>query len=234
MTRSLLALTLALPLLTTACAEDEPGPGDGDSQDTNDDCWPYCEETSTSIAPDDETALGVAGSAVTDPLPEDAAATLSWASSGDVGLEWGVAFGVETLRFVEAEAVYPTCEGGDVPSIAVECPDYLAVEGSLTLLAEDGSLDAALPLTFSLDEFSVDSGVVSFSAAVEESDLGAAFTLADHVDTSGYDAVSLHLYGEVAADGGLSMTLNAQGTGNDGNVAWADIVEIATVGGGVF
>ena len=130
----------------------------------------------------------------TDPLPEDAAATLSWACSGDVGLE-GVAFG--SRRSASAEAVYPTCEGGDVPGIAVV--PGLPRSGGFVNPAGRWFARRRVAADLLLDEFGVDSGVVSFSAAVEESDLGAAFTLADHVDTSGYDAVSLHLYGEVAA-----------------------------------
>jgi hypothetical protein len=234
MTRRLLPLALALPLLATACIDDEDKSEDDTGTNTTDeDCWPYCDETSTSIAPTDDTALGVPGSAVIDPLPESATGTIVWAADAESELAWGVAVGTETLRFVEAEAVYPSCEG-DVPSIGVECPDYIAVEGTLTLTSADGMLDAALPLTFSLDEYSVSEGALSFSAQLEEADLGSGFVLADHVDTSAYDEVSLSVYGTVSSAGALALTLQAQGTGDDGTVAWAELIEVATVGGGAF
>jgi hypothetical protein len=42
------------------------------------------------------------------------------------------------------------------------------------------------------------------------------------------------MYGSVSAAGALSLTIQAQGTGDDGNVAWAEMIEVATVGGGAF
>jgi hypothetical protein len=235
MSRRLLPLVLALPVLALACVEDDDAGKDEDDETntTDEDCWPYCDETSSSIAPTDDTALGVAGSAVIDPLPPTAEGDIVWASDAESALTWGVTVGAETLRFVEAEAVYPTCEG-DTPSIAVECPDYIAVEGTLALSSADGMLDAALPLTFSLDEYSVSEGAVSFSAAVEEADLGSGFSLSDHVDLSAYDEVSMSIYGSVSASGELNATLSAQGTGDDGNVAWAELIDLAVMGDGAW
>jgi len=238
MNRDLLTVTLALalPILTTGCGDaEDTGSGSGGSADTTDeDCWPYCEETASSIAPEDETSLGVSGSAVVDPLPEASSATLAWSNDAETALEWGVAVDAGSLRFVATEAVYPTCESGDSPAIGVDCPDYVAVEGTLSMTAADGSLDVALPVTFAIDEYSVDLGTVSFSTDVEEAELGAGFVLSEYVDSSAYDALSLHLYGEVSTAGELSMSLQAQGSGSDGNVSWAEVVDIATVGGGVF
>lgn len=235
MSRRLLPLALALPVLALACVDDDDA-GKDEDDDTNtadEDCWPYCEETSTSISPTDETALGVVGAAVLDPLPASAEGDIVWAVDAESALSWGVTVGTETLRFVEAEAVYPTCEGGS-PSIAVECPDFIAVEGTLALSSADGMLDAALPLTFSIDEYSVGDGAVSFSGAVDAADLGGGFVLADHVDVAAYDELSLHLYGSVSAAGQLDATLSAQGTGDDGAVAWAEIIEIAVMGDGAW
>jgi len=231
-----LTVTLSLALLTTACGEaEDTGSGSGSSADTTDeDCWPHCEETPTSIAPEDETSLGVAGSAVVDPLPGASSATLAWSNDAEAALEWGVAVDAGSLRFVATEAVYPTCESGDSPAIGVDCPDYVAVEGTLSMTAADGSLDASLPVTFAIDEYSVELGSVSFATDIEAADLGAGFVLSEYVDTSAYDALSLHLYGEVSSAGELSMSLQAQGSGSDGNVSWAEVVDIATVGGGVF
>ncbi len=235
MSHRLLPLFLALPLLAIACVDDDDvGQDEDDDTSSNDeDCWPYCDETSSSIAPTDETALGVAGSAVTDPLPSSAESDIVWATDAEGALAWGVAVGTETLRFVEAEAVYPTCDGG-TPAIGVDCPDYIAVDGSLSLVSSDGMLDASLPLTFSLDEYSVSEGAVSFSAAVEEADLGSGFSLADHVDIGAYDEVSMRLNGSISASGELNATLSAQGTAEDGNVAWADLIDVAVIGDGAW
>ena len=89
-------------------------------------------------------------------------------------------------------------------------------------------------MTFAIDEYSVELGSVSFATDIEAADLGAGFVLSEYVDSSAYDALSLHLYGEVSTAGELSMSLQAQGSGSDGNVSWAEVVDIATVGGGVF
>jgi hypothetical protein len=235
MSRRLLPLILALPVFAIACGEDgDAGKDEDDDTSANDeDCWPYCDEISSSIAPTDDTALGVAGSAVTDPLPSSAESDIIWATDAEGALTWGVTVGTETLRYVEAEAVYPTCEG-DVPAIGVDCPDYIAVEGSLSLVSSDGMLDASLPLTFSLDEYAVGEGAVSFSAAVEEADLGSGFSLADHVDIGAYDEVSMRLSGSISASGELNATLSAQGTADDGNVAWADLIDVAVMGDGAW
>lgn len=234
MTRRLLPLALALPVLALACVEDEDKSEDDTGTNTTDeDCWPYCEETISSIDVTADTALGVTGAAVVDPLPASAEGDIAWAIDAESILSWGVTLGTETLRFVEAEAVYPLCEG-DTPSIAADCPDYIAVDGTLALSSADGMLDAALPLTFSLDEYTVSEGAVSFSAAVEEADLGSGFVLADHVDVAAYDEVSMSIYGSISAAGELNATLSVQGTGNDGNVAWAELIDVATMGTGAW
>ncbi|MEC8425644.1 MAG: hypothetical protein VX000_17780 [Myxococcota bacterium] len=233
MTRRLLPFLAALPVLAIACGEEDDAMEDTGSGRADSDCFPYCEETHTGIAPTDDTALGVVGGAAIEPLPASAEAEIRWVDGTQSVLSWGVAVGIETLRVVEADAVYPTCEGG-VPSIAVDCPDAIAVEGTLSLSAADGMLDAAVPVTFSLYDHAVAEGTLSFSAQLEASELGSGFTLSDHVDTAAYDDVSLSLSGTVSSEGALALTLLAQGTGEDGSVAWADRIDIATVGGGAL
>lgn len=234
MTRRMLPFLAALPVLAIACGEEQ----DDAMQDTgsgraDSDCFPYCAETRTDIAPTDDTALGVAGNAVIEPLPESAEADIQWTGGTRSVLSWGVAVSTETLRLVEAEAVYPTCEGG-VPTIAVDCPDSIAVEGTLVLSSADGILDAGVPVTFSLYDYAATEGILSFSAPVEASDLGSGFSLSDHVDTAAYDDVSLSLAGTISSGGALVLTLLGQGTGEDGSVAWAERIDIATVGGGAL
>lgn len=234
---TLMTLAALLPLALVACLDTKDEDDDGDTgakEDTVDeDCYPYCDETETSIATTDDTALGVTGAAVVDPLPAEAESDIVWSDSGADSLSWGAVAATETLAFVERTEVYPECEG-DVPSIGVECPDLLRVSGSLTLVSSDGRLDAALAVTFEMDEYSVSDGHISFSSDIDASDLGSSFDVEDFVDMSQHDEVSMSVYGYIDSDGDLHATLGATATGDDGNVAWAEFVDIAAMGGGAY
>jgi hypothetical protein len=232
---SLASLTLLLPLALAACLDDKDEDDDGDTggnDAADDDCYPYCEGVEASISTSDETALGVTGAAVVDPLPASAETDIVWSDDVDAALTWGVAVATDTLVFVEQTAVYPECDG-DAPSIGVDCPDLLRVTGTLTLESDDGRLALSMALDFELDEYAAsEGGAVSFWADLDASDLGSGFVLEDFVDVASYDEVSISLYGWVSASGELNATIGGMGTGDDGDIAWAESIEIASIGGG--
>ncbi len=217
MTRALPVLFLAL----LACDETK--------EDIDNDVWPYCEDAETQIAPEDETDIGVTGADLLDALPTSTTADMTW--SGDISdsLTWGFSADTDTLRFVESTAVYPEPEEGqDVPSIGVECPNYVAVDGILNLQSDDGQLNEAVALTVSLDEY--ETAAAGFFVELDPDALGGTLDLSDYLDVGAYDdPVRLFLSGEIT-DSVLSGYLSAQGSGTDGDVAFAENITIASFG----
>jgi hypothetical protein len=218
-------MTRALPFVFLALlACDDPN-------DTGDSAWPYCEDAETIITPDETTPLGVTGADLVDSLPQSAEAGIAW-SGGDSGtLSWGFSADAATLRFVESTEVYPEPEPGQmVPDIAVDCPDYVAIDGVLNLQSDDGQLNEAIALTITLDEYSLDDMSAGFFAELDQDTLGGTLDLSDYLDESAYDAVRVFLSGEIVG-GTLSGELSAQGEGTSGDMAFAENIIIATING---
>ncbi|MEL6343018.1 MAG: hypothetical protein AAFV53_07775, partial [Myxococcota bacterium] len=191
---------------------------------------PYCQDTETLIEDADAvTAIGVSGADLLSMLQESAEGVVRWEEGGDRGvagtLDWGINPDNATLRFVDSEAVYPEPEPGQaIPAIDVECPDYIAVNGEMFLETEDGILDERLALTFTLNEY--DTTWVNFSLALDPAGFSGSFDLEDYVDVEKYDEVSLSLNGMANASG-LDARLEAQGTADDGEIAYAELLPVA-------
>ena len=226
MTRTLL-LALA-PLALVAC----PSPDDDadGSEEPRDSAMPYCEDTATALAPEDE-ALGMTGAAFLESIPAEGLAPVAWADGPSGEVAHATAVDTATLRFVESVEVYPETDGPS-PSIAVYCPDYIAVDGTLQLDSDDGRLAEGIDVVLVLDEDQIDSGGISFSAALDPDAMGGTLDLSDFLSPEDYDRVSLSLWGSFQG-GALSGTLSAQGEGTDGEVAFAENIEVAVIGGAV-
>ncbi|HEU4403888.1 MAG TPA: hypothetical protein VFS43_01135 [Polyangiaceae bacterium] len=117
--------------------------------------------------------------------------------------------------------------GTDGPAVGIVCTDRISVAGVLRLVSAAGGLDTLVPTTFEL--FRDDQGArpVAFSAGVEATDLGADFDLGSFVETAKYETLRLFVDGEIR-EGILSGSLVAQGTGSNGETAWAENIEIVT------
>ena len=113
-----------------------------------------------------------------------------------------------------------------MPSIGVECSDYVAVDGILNLQSDDGQLNEALSLTISLTENDIADLSSAFFVELDADALDGTLALSNYLSTSDYDVARLFLSGEVV-DGSLSGVLYAQGEGTSGDMAFADSTTIA-------
>lgn len=109
---------------------------------------PYCEEVETPLAIDEVSALGISMSEFTDALPE--VYTVITVDSEEC-LSASVAIDADSVRYVQATVVTPESDG-PVPSIHVECPDYLAVDASLSIANDDASISEQHAITLELSE----------------------------------------------------------------------------------
>ena len=188
---------------------------------------PYCEGVETAITADEVTAIGLTGADLTDNLPDSASGLVEWSGGDTTGLTWGFAAEAGSLRYVENTVVYPPAEPGQaVADIGVDCPSYIAIDGTLSLQSDDGQLDEAIALTISLDEYSVESLTAVFYA--ELTTLDGALQLSDYVDDSSYDEVRLFLFGEIT-DGALTADLSAQGEGSSGDAVFVESISLGTI-----
>ena len=109
-----------------------------------------------------------------------------------------------------------------MPAIAVECSNYIAVDGYYSLLSDDGALDEEVWVTFTISEESLlespESINAEFTVEVE------AFNGSIEV-TSEEEISSLNIQGKVGSDFSGSVTILT--TGGDGDIAWANIETLA-------
>jgi hypothetical protein len=225
MPRTLLLLaTLALG----ACDEADEGRDEDTDETDSYGAMPYCDEVVEDLTPADP-ALGTTGGAFLDAIPADGATAVSWSDGDASTLAFAITVDPDSLRLVVAEAVYPETDGPS-PSIAVDCPDYLAVEAVVTLETDDGRLAERIDAVLVLDEHVAPDGTIAFSASLDPDALGGTLDVASFLPRDDYDSVSLSLWAGLQG-GALTGTLSAQGEGNDGDIAWAENIELAVIGG---
>ena len=233
--------------------------GDGASLDDNDaePSGSECDETVTVL--DDlaaATSVGVAPQALADAvaLPGDSV-SWSWAdpgmpaptefvittnaTPGETALTVSVA-SVGEARFVDSEPAEPP-NGQDSPSIYVECNDRVELDVTLAVATDDGMLaesaqGATLLYVAPGEEGSSIEGVrVSASIPLDMGTLEGALEVVsqqpDDLDEVAY-TLSLALGG---TDGGVDVvpeiSLDALGSGSDGEITWAAIYNVASIPG---
>jgi len=225
MPRTLLLLaTLALG----ACDEADDGRDEDTDETDSYGAMPYCDEVVTALAPADP-ALGTTGEGFLDAIPADGATAVSWSDGAAGTLAFTITVAPESLRLVVAEAVYPETDGPS-PAIAVECPDYIAIDATVLLETDDGRLAERLDAVLVLDEHESPDGTIAFSASLDPDDLVGTLDVSSFLPRDDYDAVSLSLWAGLQGDA-LTGTLSAQGEGTDGDIAWAENIELAVIGG---
>lgn len=193
---------------------------------------PYCEDVESSITAHEATDIGLTGAELIDDLPESAAGEVEWSGGRNSELAWGFAADSETLRYVESTATYPASEDPSAPmiDIAVECLNYIAIDGTLTLHSSDGQLHEAIPVTLSLNERSLDSSLaIHFFTHIDA--LSGSLELSEYVDESRYDTVSVYLEGTIT-EGTLTGELAAQGEGATQDNVFAEYIPIAAFSAG--
>jgi hypothetical protein len=147
--RIVMSPTLLLVLL--GCTSDETNGGNA---------MPYCEEVEMSLEAAEESPLGISPADLIELLENDYTQAVTWEDGTTACLEATLDIDESSVRFVESSEVYPVPEnGGPVPAIAVDCPDFLAVDAVVSLTSSDGKLAETLETVLVLDEYSEDLGI---------------------------------------------------------------------------
>ena len=204
------------------------------SNDSGTSGMPYCEETSQSIARDDDSAIGIPASNLLDALPFAEDLALSWAEGVEDSLTWSFEADESTLVWVQSEAVFPTTSG-PVPSIDPECGDYLSISGVLSLDSGDGRLQEAVDMDLEIfgGGMTHEGPLAIVSEEMEITDLDGPIDTNDYFDPSDYDAVSLYLAGEIYFSEDMSTfvgRLQGRGETTDGQFAMLESIDIASWG----
>ena len=132
---------------------------------------------------------------------------------------------LSTIRFVESTPVYPEAPSGvAVPSIAVECPDYITFDGYLDLVTPDGILDEELYISFVISEDTLldENAPINATYTTEIESFNGSFSPAGQFD-------GITLSGEVGSI--YSGEISVLTTESDGNITLAMIEVLAEWGG---
>ncbi len=190
---------------------------------------PYCEETGSVALAGDDDALGLSADAFLAALPAEVTASADWADGSASSLVLSLAVDADSLRLVSQEVVYPDTDG-PVPEIAVECPDFVAVDVSVLVSSDEGRLAEAVSGSFERDGFFDAEAVSRAQIALDPDGLAGSLDLSDFAATSLYDETGLDL--EIAVEEDVvSGALSGFGSGEDGEVAFAERFEVMTFSG---
>ena len=116
----------------------------------------------------------------------------------------------------DVESTYVPASGiGAVPAIDLECNDYVALDGTLSVSTPDGEIseEIAITMTYNID---VESGEATGSFYEELPVLSGSFQ-AENADSSSKYFIS----GSIVS-GQFSGSLIMQTSGEDGDIAWAE------------
>jgi hypothetical protein len=210
--RSVLAASL---LVIAACPRADEGEG------------PFCEDTATVVALDEDTALGLPARVLTDlaVTPSPFAATLTLARGGTTPLTLLVDE-VGEARFVDSEAVYP--DDGVFPAIAIECPDRVELDVTGHFTSDDGAFAEVFPTTLRATA----ADTATFSAVLDATTLQGSHDATldvDEPDIATLDVVIDATF-DAAGSHGLVHTVatgEEQCVGNE-CTAWAADIEVGT------
>ncbi len=207
-----------------ACTEDK---GDTASEMA----MPYCEDTATEVALDEETDLGFAAQAVVDlaVTPSPWAETFTWERGGSTELTLTVG-PAGTALYVESEAVYP--DSGEVAAIGVECPNRVEVQAPVGFVTADGAFGESWDVVLS----SVDGTTVTFGRELDPFGLTGSYDVLPDVGEPEYDELDLWVRGTFAAAGAtgeVSGSASGEDECEDGETcsAWNSSFQVGTWGG---
>ncbi len=209
-------LTLALAV---GCNLEDPNPDDGGQ--FGEEVTSSCQVVSrTPLALDEVSALGFAAQDVLALAEGTHTATLTWARDGAAtGVTVTVALDGEA-ELLDREVVKTGTGSGEEPAITMWCPDMVEIGVAFTVTTDDGQLAESWSGGLTSEDGASASARRSLDA------VQGTFDAWDHVDpTADYDELegSLELGFDVQGSWG---TVRAQGSGTDGEVAWAENLEL--------
>ena len=214
--RHLLLLT-TLSLVTACIPKDEEANG------------PTCEGTTTEVALDAATPIGVVPADVLAQVPASEDTTLTYADATSTDLTLTFTPGA-TARFVDLEAVYP--EGGETTAIGIVCDDYVAIDTDFTFTSTDGVFAEALAAELQATA----DAAPSLSVPLDLATMGGTFDIDDYTDTTDYNDssawITALLNGDGTTHGGVDGQVSGEEPCEDGDActAWAENVSVGSWG----
>jgi hypothetical protein len=185
-----------------------------------------CVDTEVAIGPDEATPAGATGTAMMAAIPASQAGTVVWNEAGESSGSVGFTVDASSLVFVDSEPA--PSEGGEEPAIEAWCEDSLQVEAVLSFDSGDGALVETIPVRLVRYE-SATGDDLGFSAELDPTALNGSFDATAYAE-EGYEELRLFVNGNIMG-GIVSLTINVQSSGSDGEVAWAANGEVAVFTG---
>lgn len=168
---------------------------------------PHCEEVATSISVDEEV-MGITGQDFLNTVPINSSTQITWQDDSDNLECLYFAFITDEDSFEYVTSTY--VEGNSGIEIAVNCFDYIQVQGTLLMGNEDDSFDLEFPLELQIvpEDGSLPESVF-YSGELSQSEAEEGIALEEWVDLTNADQVSLSLRGNmgVALTGELSILI---------------------------
>jgi hypothetical protein len=206
---------LSLSVLAAACAAQaptEPNPEPDDQTGEVAGCAPVSE---APLGADEVGPEGFSARAALDAALGSRSAPLAWADGGATTV---VVEAAQAGDVVSVDYEYQSDGSGMEPAIG--CVDQVEIPVTLTLSTDDGALSLSTAATL----------VAAADGASAWLDLPADFDLQPFVPAaSSYDAVRGFVSLTWTASG-VSGAIEGQGEGTDGDVAYAEAFDIATIG----
>jgi len=157
---------------------------------------PHCDETVSSMTPDEESTFGLLGQDFLDRVPSELSGFADFEGGDSSELEMVVRVDVASLRAV-ASVEAPIETSGPVPAIAIYCDDRIEVDAELEIFTDDGQLAESFSVVLvSTDgeDPEAEPGDVFFNLG-----LGGGFEgsldIEDFVDEDAYDSIALSMSG---------------------------------------
>jgi len=196
-----------------------------DENQNLDETGAYCEETSTVIDLDEQTALGFAAQEVIDALAFVHETDLVYGDGGTAALTIDLRFDGGEARYVDSEAVYPD---GVSEASAILCDSYVEIDVTVDFFTDDGVFDEtwALPL----EATAADAASFRLNDLTPDDFAGSYDFLA--FDPAEYDEVTTSVWaafdmGGPRGDISEIATAETQGDGDEG-VAFAENQTVAS------
>lgn len=208
-------MTLLLNLL--ACSfGDNPG---GQSGEDSYGCFP---QTSTPLALDEASPLGFTPQEMLDSVAAGPTATFTWTAGTTAGLALDTTPDTTSAAYVE----YAWEDDGSGMEAAMGCANTVEIDADLGFHTDDGAFDEDFAVTLT----AVGDGQVTWFVQEDLGDVAGTYD-ASELDTSDYDDVVLNYSGRWD-DAGAAGTLEAQGSGTDGDTAYAENNPVGAWGAG--
>ena len=183
---------------------------------------PRCEEEEFAVESSEETLLGFTPQDAADQMPLSNTVGLEWEDGTVDCLHYSLQLDPDSGRDVESTYV-PASGIGAVPAIDLECNDYVALDGTLSVSTPDGEISEEIAITM-IYNIDVESGEATGSFYDELPVLSGSF------QAENADASSKYFISGSIVSGQFSGSLIMQTSGEDGDIAWAENAFLADWG----